>query len=170
MKQLPILELQDPDGAYALIQVVDEDSARVLSSNLLPRNRVLQMPEALLPLSWEEASRDQGGWSRVGPSDFLAGLSDLPELPAPAASEDPAKASPRAGSLAAPLQLKRGQVPTVHPCPGCGREEEGQGGPPRDLEQALHRALRSRKLPVLRRQLRRLVRLWMRRRQEDEAA
>ncbi len=156
MSQPQVLELQDPDGAYALIQVVDAGSARVLSSNLLRKNRILQKRGTL---SWEEAARDQGGWSRVGPSDFLASLP---------ASPDPAAASARPGSLAAPLQLKRDQEPTVHPCPGCGREQEGQGGPPRDLEEAFRRALRSKKVPALRRILRLFARL--RREREEEAA
>ena len=64
----PVVEFLDPDGSYALVQPFDEVRGRVLSSNVLPKGHVLHKDEKL---SWSEAAEDLGGFTRLGPSDFL---------------------------------------------------------------------------------------------------
>ncbi len=64
----PVVEFLDPDGSYALVQPFDEVRGRVLSSNVLPKGHVLHKDEKL---SWSEAEEDLGGFTRLGPSDFL---------------------------------------------------------------------------------------------------
>ncbi len=65
---MPVVEFLDPDGSYALVQPFDEVRGRVLSSNVLPKGHVLHKNEKL---SWSEAAEDLGGFTRLGPSDFL---------------------------------------------------------------------------------------------------
>jgi hypothetical protein len=62
------VEFLDPDGSYALVQPFDEVRGRVLSSNVLEKGSVLHK-DAELP--WGEAAEDLGGFTRLGPSDFL---------------------------------------------------------------------------------------------------
>src|SRR5471032_3315633 len=63
-----IIEFLDPDGSYALVQPFDEVRGRVLSSNVLEKGSVLHKDA---DLAWGEAAEDLGGFTRLGPSDFL---------------------------------------------------------------------------------------------------
>jgi len=65
---MPTIEFTDPDGSYALVQPFDEVRGRVLSSNVLAKGSVLHKDAEL---AWGEAAEDLGGFTRVGPSDFL---------------------------------------------------------------------------------------------------
>jgi len=62
------IEFLDPDGSYALVQPFDEVRGRVLSSNVLEKGSVLHKDAEL---AWGEAAEDLGGFTRLGPSDFL---------------------------------------------------------------------------------------------------
>jgi hypothetical protein len=65
---MPTIEFIDPDGSYALVQPFDEVRGRVLSSNVLEKGSVLHKDAEL---AWGEAAEDLGGFTRLGPSDFL---------------------------------------------------------------------------------------------------
>jgi hypothetical protein len=71
---MPTIEFLDPDGSYALVQPFDEVRGRVLSSNVLEKGSVLHKDAEL---AWGEAAEDLGGFTRLGPSDFL----EVPEVP-----------------------------------------------------------------------------------------
>jgi hypothetical protein len=62
------IEFLDPDGGYALVQPFDEVRGRVLSSNVLEKGSVLHKDAEL---AWVDAAEDLGGFTRLGPSDFL---------------------------------------------------------------------------------------------------
>lgn len=69
MKTLPIAEFRDPDGSYVLVQPFDEVRCRVIASNVLPKGLVLHKDAEL---TWEEASRESNGFTRVGPWELTS--------------------------------------------------------------------------------------------------
>jgi len=70
------VEFLDPDGSYALVQPFDEVRGRVLSSNVLEKGSVLHKDAEL---AWDDAAEDLGGFTRLGPSDFLRDEGAAPE-------------------------------------------------------------------------------------------
>ncbi len=70
------VEFRDVGGGYVLALPVDDVRCRVLASNVVGKDRVLfKDPD----LSWEEASEDLGGFTRLDPSDFAAPEQDPEE-------------------------------------------------------------------------------------------
>lgn len=65
----PIAEFRDPDGSYVLVRPFDEVRCRVMASNVLPKGLVLHKDAEL---TWEEASRESNGITRVGPWDLAS--------------------------------------------------------------------------------------------------
>lgn len=68
MKTLNPCELRDLDGSYLLVEPFGEIRCRVLSSNVARKGEVLYKPEAL---TWSQASRDLGGFTRLSPAELL---------------------------------------------------------------------------------------------------
>ncbi len=68
MKTLIPCELRDLDGSYVLVEPVGEIRCRVLVSNVARKGEVLYKPEAL---TWSQASRDLGGFTRLSPAELL---------------------------------------------------------------------------------------------------
>lgn len=71
MKTLIPCELRDLDGSYVLVEPVGDIRCRVLASNVAQKGEVLYKPEAL---SWLQATRDLGGFTRLTPAELLGGL------------------------------------------------------------------------------------------------
>jgi hypothetical protein len=61
------VEFRDLDGSYVLARRVDDVRCRVLASNVMAEGRVLYKNPRM---SWEEAGRDLGGFTRLIPLDF----------------------------------------------------------------------------------------------------
>lgn len=68
MKTLPIAEFRDPDGSYVLVQPLDEVRCRVIDSNVTLKGEVLYKDR---DLSWKQAQKDCGGYTRVGADELL---------------------------------------------------------------------------------------------------
>ena len=72
------VEFRDPSGSYVLALPVDEVRCRVLASNVLGRGQLAYKdPE----MTWDEAARDLGGFTRLSPEDLA------PETPEEVAEE-----------------------------------------------------------------------------------
>src|SRR5262245_20280675 len=67
VKTLIPCELRDLDGSYLLVEPLDACRCRVLDSNVAPKGEILWKPRSL---TWHQASKDLGGWTRVAPSDL----------------------------------------------------------------------------------------------------
>lgn len=64
------VEFRDVGGGYVLARPFDDVRCRVVASNLIEKDQVLfKDPE----LTWEEASEDLGGFTRLDPCDFALG-------------------------------------------------------------------------------------------------
>ncbi|HLY10440.1 MAG TPA: hypothetical protein VKW04_14150 [Planctomycetota bacterium] len=61
------VDLRDPDGAYVLARPIDDARCRVLASNRWEKDVILFKDSAI---GWSEASRDLGGFTRLGPGDL----------------------------------------------------------------------------------------------------
>jgi hypothetical protein len=61
------VEFRDLDGSYVFARRVDDVRCRVLASNVMAQGRVLLKNPRM---SWEEAGRDLGGFTRLVPLDF----------------------------------------------------------------------------------------------------
>jgi len=68
------VEFRDLDGSYLLLRPLDDIRCLVLDSNVAQRGELLYKEERL---TWSEAARDLGGYTRVAPSELLA-AADLP--------------------------------------------------------------------------------------------
>ncbi len=68
MKTIVPCELRDLDGSYLLVEPMDAYRCRVLDSNVVPKGDILWKPRSL---TWHQASKDLGGWTRVAPSELV---------------------------------------------------------------------------------------------------
>ena len=79
MRTSRLFEFLDLDGSYALVRPLDDTRGRVMYSTLHEQGEILYKDPRL---SWDEASRDAGGSTRMGPSDFGSGSSKEGDLDA----------------------------------------------------------------------------------------
>lgn len=69
MKSIIPCELRDLDGSYLLFEPVGESRCRILASNVAPKGQLLYKPTLL---SWAQATKDLGGYTRLSPAELLA--------------------------------------------------------------------------------------------------
>ena len=70
MRMSRLLEFLDQEGSYALVRPLDDTRGRVVYSTVHEQGEILYKDPRL---TWDEASHDAGGCTRMGPSDFALG-------------------------------------------------------------------------------------------------